>query len=169
MLFHVRSKILPCVFITTMIFSFVFLDVVRAELPDYPMTLADMEVLAGYFTGDGKYLGGLPKAHTLSREIYQCTDLHYSEVNNTASNASFCTAWSADESYGGGFQLGTCDCKYPAPNNEYCSDWICDQGTAAVGLRRVRVLRDFLSKNELYDTPLKYDSMPTYIPPLSFT
>lgn len=110
------------------IFFSVSLGIVRAELPDYPMTLRDMEVLAGYYTADGKYLGGLPKPDTLSREIYQCTDFQYSEANNTASNATFCMSWSADESYGGGFQLGTCDCKSPSKNNEFCFDWICDQG-----------------------------------------
>lgn len=103
-------------------------DVARAELPDFPMTLADMEVLAGYYSADGKYLGGMPKAHTLSREIYECTDFQYSEPSNTASNATYCTGWSADESYGGGFQLGDCECKSGASNGAYCSDWICDQG-----------------------------------------
>ncbi|CAN0472675.1 unnamed protein product, partial [Ectocarpus sp. 8 AP-2014] len=105
----------------------IFTDVARAELPDFPMTLADMEVLAGYYSAGGKYLGGIPKAHTLSREIYECTDFQYSEPNNTASNATYCTGWSADESYGGGFQLGDCECKFGASNGAYCSDWICDQ------------------------------------------
>ena len=130
MLFHVR-KTRSCILASTMIFPFASLGIVRAELPDYPMTLGDMKVLAGYYTADGKYLGGLPEFHALSREIYQCTDFQYSEANSTASNATFCTAWSADESFGGGFQLGTCECKSPAPNNEFCSDWICDQGTSA--------------------------------------
>lgn len=115
-------------FLLVLFSTTIFTDVARAELPEFPMTLADMEVLAGYYTADGKYLGGIPKAHTLSREIYECSDFQYSEPNNTASNATYCTGWSADESYGGGFQLGDCECKFGASNGAYCSDWICNQG-----------------------------------------
>eukprot|EP00903_Cladosiphon_okamuranus_P019187 g17648.t2 len=85
-------------------------------------------VLAGYYTADGKYLGGVPEFHTISREIYQCTDFEYSEASNTTSDAVYCKAWSADEYFGGGFQLGTCECKSPATNGEFCFDWVCDQG-----------------------------------------
>ncbi|CAM9281965.1 unnamed protein product, partial [Hapterophycus canaliculatus] len=107
------------------ILSFSFLNFAGAELPDYPMTLGDMEVLAGYYTSDGKYLGGIPHFDGLSHEIYECTDFLYAELNNTAaSNATVCAAWSADESYG---ELGTCECKFYASNGAYCSDWLCDQ------------------------------------------
>ncbi|CAN0276866.1 unnamed protein product, partial [Scytosiphon promiscuus] len=119
----------PCLrsLFTATILSFFLFSFARADLPDYPMTLGDMEVLAGYYTSDGKYLGGIPEPHDLSREIYQCTEFLYAEPNNTASDATVCAAWSADESYGEGFQLGTCECMYYAANEAYCSDWLCEQ------------------------------------------
>jgi len=126
---HMRKRRGPSTRFSTMAaFVLAAFGAARAELPDYPMTVGEMEVLAGYYDADGKYLGGLPEPHGLSREIYQCTDFHYPEPNTTISNATYCTDWSADESFGGGFQFGTCECKYPASNDQYCSDWVCDQG-----------------------------------------
>ncbi len=123
---------------TAALFVLAVFGAARAELPDFPMTLDEMEVLAGYYDADGKYLGGLPEPHDLSREIYQCTDFHYPEANITVypeanitvSNATYCKNWSADESFGGGVQSGTCECKFAPSNEQYCSDWTCDQGTA---------------------------------------
>ena len=132
MVLHTRTSC-PFVWFSAMTFVFVVFGAARAELPDFPMTLDEMEVKAGYYDADGKYLGGLPEPHTLSREIYQCTDFYY-PLSNTTSNATYCTDWSADESFGGGFQLGICECKFPASNNQYCSDWICDQGTVVASV-----------------------------------
>ncbi|CAM9858132.1 unnamed protein product [Ectocarpus fasciculatus] len=103
------------------------------EYPDYPMTFADMKVLAGYYTEDGKYLGGIPKADPVSKEIYECASGTYVYPNDTVSNstdgtgeATACMEWSADESAGGVFQLGTCECTSIA-NPSYCSAWTCIQ------------------------------------------
>lgn len=122
----------PCLRPSTVaaILSFSAFNFAGAELPDYPMTRGDMEVLAGYYTPDGKYLGGVPEFHGLSRELYQCTAFLYAEPNDNATNPTVCNAWSADESYGEGFQLGTCECKFYAENEAYCSDWLCEQGDA---------------------------------------
>lgn len=99
--------------------------VARGELPDFPMTFWEMKVQAGYYTAEGKYLGGIPKADSLSREIYECEDYHF--PGNETGNATTCMQWRADESAGGSFQVGSCECKYPAPDDAYCSTWVCVQ------------------------------------------
>lgn len=75
---------------------------VRGEVPDFPMTFAEMQVQAGYYTEDGKYLGGLPKADDLSREIYDCQ--HYQNAS-ASTNSTVCMEWRADESVGGTFEV----------------------------------------------------------------
>ncbi|CAN0526513.1 unnamed protein product, partial [Ectocarpus sp. 8 AP-2014] len=111
------------------------LGIVRGEFPDYPMTFADMKVLAGYYTEDGKYLGGIPKADGVSREIYECATDGFFYPTDTIANstegtgeATACMEWRADESAGGTFQLGSCECK-SVDNDAYCSAWICIQVT----------------------------------------
>lgn len=99
--------------------------VARGELPDFPMTFREMEVHAGYYTAKGKYLGGIPKADKLSREIYECKDYHIAE--NGTGNATTCLQWRADESAGGSFQVGSCECRFMAPGDAYCTTWVCVQ------------------------------------------
>ena len=98
--------------------------VVRGELPDFPMSFGQMKVVAGYYTADGKYLGGLPKADTLSREIYDCQDYYFPE-NGTA-NATLCLQWEANEAAGDVFQVGECECR-SVVSEAYCSVWSCNQ------------------------------------------
>ncbi len=116
-----------------------FIGVTRGEFPDYPMTFTEMKVKAGYYTESGKYLGGIPKYEDLSREIYECIndDYFYPSANTTtavndttsATNDGYATAcmeWRADESAGGTFQLGNCECK-SIHNDAYCEAWVCVQ------------------------------------------
>ncbi|CAM9772153.1 unnamed protein product [Scytosiphon promiscuus] len=111
--------------------------VARGELPDYPMTMTEMKIATGYYTESGKYLGGIPKAEDVSREIYQCVDddFFYTTVNDTDNNATatttaeyatVCMEWRADESAEGTFQLGSCECE-AVENEAYCSAWTCVQ------------------------------------------
>ncbi|CAB1097860.1 unnamed protein product [Ectocarpus sp. CCAP 1310/34] len=111
------------------------LGIVWGEYPDYPMTFADMKVLAGYYTEDGKYLGGIPKADPVSKEIYECAadTYFYPSGNDTVTDsadgtgeATACLEWRADESAGGIFQKGTCECT-SIDNESYCSAWTCNQ------------------------------------------
>lgn len=117
----------------------IFTGVTRGEFPDYPMTFTEMKIKAGYYTESGKYLGGIPKYEDLSKEIYECIndDYFYSTANaTTAGNdtssaanngqATACMEWRADESAGGTFQLGRCECK-SVHNESYCEAWVCVQ------------------------------------------
>lgn len=99
--------------------------VARGELPDFPKTFREMKVEAGYYTAEGKYLGGIPRADSLSREIYECEDYHIPE--NATGNATTCMQWRADESAGGTFQVGSCECKYMSSDDAYCTTWVCVQ------------------------------------------
>lgn len=116
-----------------------FVGHVQGVLPDFPMTVREMEVVAGYYTGGGQYRGGIPKLDDLSREIYECLDDDYffaTANDTTASNATAsatntglataCMHWRADESAGGTFQLGSCECKF-VENEAYCTAWVCVQ------------------------------------------
>ena len=95
------------------------INAVRGELPYYfPMSFGGMEVAAGYYTADGKYLGGLPKADPLSREIFDCQDYYFPE-NGTA-NATLCLQWEANEAAGDVFQVGEYECRSVIAE-AYCS------------------------------------------------
>lgn len=116
-----------------------FVSHARGEFPDYPMTATEMKVIAGYYTEGGKYLGGIPKFDGLSKEIYECLDDDYfittandtsaTNATSSAANTSYATAcmqWRADESAGGTFQLGSCECK-SVQSEAYCEAWVCVQ------------------------------------------
>lgn len=116
-----------------------FVKNAQGEFPDYPMTVTEMEVMAGYYTEGGTYLGGIPKLDDLSKEIYECLDDDYffaavneTTVTNATSSATgttyatACMHWRADESAGGTFQLGSCECK-SVQNEAYCEAWVCVQ------------------------------------------
>lgn len=114
---------------------FSLMVVARGSLPDFPMTFNEMKIKAGYYTENGKYRGGLPKADALELEIYEC--LEYTDGIATIGNATAidvsndtitCIEWRADESGGGTFELGSCTCKY-LQGNEYCGAWTCNQIT----------------------------------------
>ena len=95
----------------------------RGEIPDFPMTYGEMTVAAGYYTPDGKYLGGLPKTDNLNREMYDCQDYFFS--GNGTGNATACLQWAVDESAGDEFQVGVCRCRLVTAD-AYCSAWTCN-------------------------------------------
>lgn len=84
----------------------------RSKVPDFPMTFGEMQVQAGYYTDDGKYLGGLPKAQGPSLETYECQT--YRNARGSA-NSTICMEWKADESAGSEFQVSCDACDFAKP------------------------------------------------------
>ena len=97
---------------------------VRGELPDFfSMSFGEMKVVAGYYTANGKYLGGLPTADPLSHEIHVCEDYYFPE--NGTGNATLFLQWEANEAAGDEFHVGECECR-PVTPEAYCSVWHCN-------------------------------------------
>eukprot|EP00752_Nemacystus_decipiens_P018715 g16779.t1 len=103
------------------------------------MTVTEMEVMAGYCTSGGMYLGGKPALDDLSKKIYECLADSYfltSALDKTTSNttssaadtghATACMHWRVDEFAGSTFQSGSCECKF-VENEAFCSAWVCVQ------------------------------------------
>lgn len=103
------------------IFIMPSLAMAMAALPEFPMTFHEMEVKAGYYTENGKYLGGIPKADSISHEFYRCQNFN---LPNKASNVTACMEWKADELFGEELEGSTCKCRSLA-DDSYCSEWTC--------------------------------------------
>lgn len=106
------------------IFVFLFSSclLARGQLPDYPMTIREMETEAGYFTEGGKYLGGIPSPDSVRHRIYECEN--YYHAGNDTSNGTVCVEWRVDKSAGATTPLGSCECTF-VTNEGYCSAWVC--------------------------------------------
>ncbi|CAM9267198.1 unnamed protein product, partial [Laminaria digitata] len=99
---------------------------VQGSLPDYPLSGRELKARSSYYTDGGKYLGGIPK-YDDELEMYGCTGYNTNSTCYTIdTNATACTAWTANEVGSDEHEEGSCSCE-AITNEEYCSAWTCAQ------------------------------------------
>lgn len=118
---------------------FSFFVVTRGELSDYLMSFGDMKVMAGYYTAEGKYLGGIPRKEYLHQEhgIFGCKEGFFAEANGTTEvTPAACLEWRGDQWASAKwcrekfpfceYTLSSCTCDLVI-NQAYCSEWVCSK------------------------------------------
>ncbi|CAM9835215.1 unnamed protein product [Discosporangium mesarthrocarpum] len=90
---------------------------------DVPLSERELKTRAGYYTTEGKYLGGIPDiSWDLKSELYLCKDF------SPHINPTICTSWTTTESSDTAAESGTCTCRHG--NGLYCQSWFCSQNVS---------------------------------------
>ena len=130
------------------LFAFLSIAGTLGVLPEYPIGREEMEVRGEYYTGGGKYLGGIPM-HREDVQFFECTRFNSdgssssttdSSVNSAdgiahtstnlgvAENATVCLSWTANKIESGVVhEEGRCSCQSVASDSQYCEAWTCGQ------------------------------------------
>lgn len=100
-----------------------------SALPDPPYDDRQLQIRAGYYTYNGKYLGGIPKIES-EYELFGCTEFIYdnnnvTSENGTVENATVCARWTADEVNSDEYKKDRCSCRSVQSSGDYCNNWTC--------------------------------------------